>query len=240
MNIRSIWFLSLITISMISCADQPTIESAVKHQGALRNMMSGNLEATLSLDSLQQLPHLYALGALEDLKGEIQVFDGISYVSKSGPNNRVKLESHFNHKAALLVYAQIPEWNNGMPLNPFSNNAELEKQIKEAALQNGLDVDQAFPFLLKGKSISLNWHVINWPEGDNVHNHKKHQETGSNGILKNENVEIIGFYSETHQAIYTHHTTFLHMHFKTDKELPIAGHIDQLIGVDMKLYLPKN
>jgi alpha-acetolactate decarboxylase len=232
--------LLLIAISVINCTDQPTIDQTVKHQGALRNMMSGNLEATLSLDSLQLLPHLYALGALEDLKGEIQVFDGISYVSKSGTNNKVVIESNFNHKAALLVYAQIPEWNYGMELNPFSNNAELEKQIKEAALQNGLDVDHPFPFLLKGKTISLNWHVINWPEGDMVHNHKKHQETGSNGILKKENVEIIGFYSEKHQAIYTHHTTFLHMHFKTDKERPIAGHIDQLIGVDMKLYLPKN
>lgn len=232
--------LLLIATSVINCTDQSTRDHTVKHQGALKNMMSGNLEATLSLDSLQELPHLYALGALEDLKGEIQVFDGVSYVSTSRPNNKVEIDSNFNHKAALLVYAQIPEWNDGMALKPFSNNAELEKQIKEAALQNGLDVDQAFPFLLKGKSISLDWHVINWPEGDNVHNHKKHQETGSNGILKKENVEIIGFYSEKHQAIYTHHTTFLHMHFKTDKERPIAGHIDQLIGVDMKLYLPKN
>ncbi|AUC79254.1 decarboxylase [Nonlabens sp. MB-3u-79] len=240
MNKLKFLLLLIIATSIINCADQPTKDNTVKHQGALKNMMSGNLEATMSLDSLQLLPHLYALGALEDLKGEIQVFDGVSYVSKSTTNNKVEIDSSFNHKAALLVYAQIPEWNDGVALKPFSNNAALEKQIKEAALKNGLDVDQAFPFLLKGNAISLDWHVINWPEGDQVHNHKKHQETGSNGILKKKNVEIIGFYSEKHQAIYTHHTTFLHMHFKTDKERPIAGHIDQLIGVDMELYLPKN
>ncbi|MFT7119524.1 MAG: alpha-acetolactate decarboxylase [Flavobacteriales bacterium] len=240
MNKLKFLLLMIIATSVINCAGQTTIDNTVNHQGALRNMMSGNLEATMSLDSLQLMPHLYALGALEDLKGEIQVFDGVSYVSKSNPNDKVEIDSSFNHKAALLVYAQIPEWNYGMELKPFSNNAELEKQIKEAALQSGSNVDQAFPFLLKGNAISLDWHVINWPEGDKVHNHKKHQETGSNGILKKENVEILGFYSEKHQAIYTHHTTFLHMHFKTDKERPIAGHIDQLIGVDMKLYLPKN
>jgi acetolactate decarboxylase len=239
MNKLKLLLLLIIATSVVSCADQPTADSTVKHQGALRNMMSGNLEATMSLDSLKQLPHLYALGALEHLKGEIQVFDGVSYVSKSGPNNNVEIASSFNHKAALLVYAQVPEWNYGVELDPFSNNAELERQIKEAALKNGLDVDLPFPFLLKGKAISLDWHVINWPKGDNVHNHKKHQETGSNGILKEEDVEIIGFYSEKHRAIYTHHTTFLHMHFKTDKEHPIAGHIDQLIGVDLQLYLPK-
>jgi hypothetical protein len=57
--------LLILATSMASCNDKKTLNNNVKHQGALMQIMSGNLEATASLDSLQSLPHLYALGALE-------------------------------------------------------------------------------------------------------------------------------------------------------------------------------
>lgn len=80
-NLRIILLLAIV-ISCCSCDNETVIDTSVKNKGALMQLMSGNLEATASLDSLQTLPHLYALGALENLKGEIQIFDGVSYVSK--------------------------------------------------------------------------------------------------------------------------------------------------------------
>ncbi|MBT8254329.1 MAG: hypothetical protein KJN68_10175, partial [Bacteroidia bacterium] len=48
----------------------------VKYSGALKTIMSGNIQPVLSLDSLSNYKNLYALGAVENLKGEIQIFDG--------------------------------------------------------------------------------------------------------------------------------------------------------------------
>jgi alpha-acetolactate decarboxylase len=231
--------LLILATSIASCNDKKTIDSNVKHQGTLKQIMSGNLEATTSLDSLQSLPHLYALGALEHLEGEIQVFDGISYVSKSTAAASVVLESTFDHKAALLVYAQVPEWSEAITLEHFSENSALEKQIKAAAILQGIAVEQPFPFLLKGTAATLDWHVIKWVKGDTLHNHKKHKTNGAQGALENRDVEVIGFYSANHQTVFTHHSTFLHLHFKTDDPQIVAGHVDGLTGDQLQLYLPQ-
>ncbi|MFT5926585.1 MAG: alpha-acetolactate decarboxylase [Rubritalea sp.] len=233
-----LWLLILAT-SIASCNDIKNLNSTVKHQGSLMQIMSGNLEATASLDSLQSLPHLYALGALEHLEGEIQVFDGVSYVSKSAAAASVVLESTFDHKAALLVYAQVPEWSEAITLDRFSENSVLEKQIKAAAILQGIAVEHPFPFLLKGTAATLDWHVINWIKGDTIHNHKKHKTSGAKGTLENRDVEVIGFYSENHQTVFTHHATFLHLHFKTDNQQVVAGHVDGLTGDQLQLYLPQ-
>lgn len=230
---------------LFSCQNNQVKQHEVSHSGALMNLMSGNLEATASLDSLQTLPHLYALGALENLKGEIQIFDGASFVSKKEVFNKVKIAPTYDHNASLLVYAQVPEWSDAISLNEFTTNSQLEKQIKTAAIAQGKDVEKPFPFLIKGKPSLLKWHVIDWKDGDMVHNHKKHQESGPHGTFENEEVEIIGFYSEKHKAVFTHHTTFLHMHFKTDFKDGIAGHVDAIFGENvfgnqLELYLPKN
>ncbi len=243
MKSRLIGVLIFIML-LFSCTSNTDQEVQVKHYGALRNLMSGNLKATASLDSLKQKPKLYALGALENLKGEIQIFDGVSFVSRKDVFNKVKIESDYNHNAALLVYAEVPEWSDAISLNSFTSNSQLETQIKEAAVKNGIDTEQPFPFLIKGKPSLLKWHVIDWKDGDMIHTHKKHQESGPHGAFENEEVEIIGFYSEKHKAIFTHHTTFLHMHFKTNFKDRIAGHVDAVLGENvfgnqLELYLPK-
>lgn len=215
----------------VSCVDSSTAQ--VEYSGALRTIMSGNLEATTSLDTLSQKKHLYALGAVADLKGEIQIFD-------SKPSNSVVVDSSlqindsYDAKAALLVYAQVEQWE-AFTMENIRTKEELEKRIFEMATSHGIDVDAPFPFLLEGEVATMDWHVIQWKEGDTIHNHNKHKEAGLNGVLKNRDVEIIGFYSTKHKAVFTHHSTNMHMHFKTDDDT-MAGHVDDLV-LDKKLIL---
>tara|TARA_R110001632_G_scaffold19898_4_gene59827 strand:- start:2318 stop:3010 length:693 start_codon:yes stop_codon:yes gene_type:complete len=209
----------------------------VKHSGALKTMMSGNIQSVISLGSLSNKKHLYALGAVENLKGEIQIFN-------SKPSNSFVLDSSlqikdsYNLKAALLVYAEVEEWDVTEVSN-MTAKSDLEKVIFETAKSNGINVEKPFPFLLEGTVASIDWHVINWKDEDKVHSHKKHTKSGLNGKLKNSSVLIIGFYSTKHKAIFTHHTTNMHMHFKTDDNT-IAGHIDDLqLENQLTLKLPK-
>jgi alpha-acetolactate decarboxylase len=223
--------IALLSFSTYSCVDSSTAQ--VEYSGALRTIMSGNLEATISIDTLSQKKHLYALGAMADLKGEIQIFD-------SKPSNSVVVDSRlqindsYAVKAALLVYAQVEQWE-AFTMENISTKEELENRIFETAKSNGVPVDAPFPFLLEGEVATMDWHVIQWKEGDTIHNHNKHKEAGLNGALKNRDVEIIGFYSTKHKAVFTHHSTNMHMHFKTDDDT-MAGHVDDLV-LDKKFIL---
>ena len=238
-KITHITVLALLAIAFASCRDKaPKVLSAeVTHFGALKTIMSGNIQPVISLDSLSNIKHLYALGAVGNLKGEIQIFN-------SKPSNSVVVDSSlqikdsYNLKASLLVYAEVEAWDV-FKIEKATTKSDVEKQIFEIATNNGIDVEKPFPFLVEGPIASLDWHVINWKDGDTIHNHKKHKESGLHGTLQDIQVQIIGFYSTKHKAIFTHHTTNMHMHFKTDDNA-IAGHIDDLLlNETVTLKLPK-
>lgn len=228
----------IIILLVLSCQSNKdkTLNTKVKYSGALRTIMSGNIASNISLDSLSQKERLYALGAMENLKGEIQIFN--SKPSNSFVvNNTINIDNAYDIKASLLVYAQVKKWNT-FQVNSNLNKSELEAKIFELAKTHDINIEQPFPFLIEGTVSSLDWHVINWKDGDTVHNHKKHKESGLNGTLANSGVEILGFYSTKHKAIFTHHTTNMHMHFKTTDNA-FAGHVDDVKIKEVIIKLPK-
>ena len=230
---------TILVLLFSSCqnADKKATATEVKYSGALKTIMTGSIQSVINLDSLSAKKQLYALGAVENLEGEIQIFD-------SKPSNSfvvdstLKIIDSYQLKAALLVYAEVEEWDS-YEISNITTKSDLEEKIFETAKSKGINIEKPFPFLLEGTISSLDWHVINWKQGDTIHNHKKHKEAGLNGILRNTGVEILGFYSTKHKAVFTHHTTNMHMHFKTNDN-NIAGHIDDLqLDNQLILKLPK-
>ena len=235
--ILPILLLLLSCFLVTSCKKESS--GNVFYSGALRTMMSGNLEATASLDSLSKKSHLYALGAFENLKGEIQIFDGKA-INSTVQTNELVFDKTFDKKAALLVYAEVANWQDVKIPNQINSLTQLEEFIEEQSKQIGLNTEKPLPYLIEGNAKSLNWHIIDWKDGNTEHTHQKHKESGLNGIEENIEIEIIGFFSKSHKAVFTHHSTFLHMHFKT-KDEKLAGHVDELtLGNQMILRLPKS
>ncbi len=229
-------FIGLVGV-VLSESCENTIGADVKYEGALHEMMSGDLQARISLDSLSQEQNLYAIGAIENLKGEVQIFDSEPFNSVVD-NREIILDKTFDIKAVLLVYAQVPHWHNFEIPAGINSSAKLEEFIFKQANANDIDITEPFPFLIEGSPKSLDWHVIDWKDGDTVHSHQKHKEAGEHGVLKKRKVEIIGFYSTAHKGIFTHHSTLVHMHFKTD-DRKLAGHVDKLVlDRNMILRLP--
>ena len=238
-KIKSIISLFLIVFFVLACQQKSKEKKPleVQYAGALRTIMSGNIQSVISLDTLSNKKHLYALGAVENLKGEIQLFNSKPFNSFV-IDSSLQIKNDFALKASLIVYAEVKEWES-FEIKNCTTKSDLEEQIFKIATEYNIDTNKPFPFLLEGNVKSLDWHVINWKDGDTIHNHKKHKESGLNGTLQNKDVEIIGFYSTKHKAIFTHHTTNMHMHFKT-KDGAIAGHIDDLLlNNSITLKLPK-
>jgi len=231
------YFLFAIIISFLTWGCNSKQEVEVLHSGALMELMSGNLGATVSLNDLATKDHLYALGALEQLQGEILVMDGAVYVSTVN-DSTVRMSNGWGQKAALLVYSEVANWIEVEIPPDLKVQKDLEAFVKGIAGTLGIDTDKPFPFLLEGEVERLDWHVINWDVTDKVHTHEKHQNAGLNGKLTDEAVTILGFYSEAHKGIFTHHSSNMHLHFK-GIDGAIAGHVDDLVLSErMKLKLP--
>jgi len=237
-----IYVMIIATISMIySCQSQKDdkLSYHVENRGALKNFMKeGDISAKANLQDVKYIDHLYALGALEDLQGEIQIWDGVP-TNTSVNNNQLIISDSFNAKASLLVYASVEKWKEIKIPDEVNTYKELENFIELSATRNQIDIEEPFPFLLEGFLDSLDWHVIKWDIEDTNHTHERHRTSGLYGTLKNKNLEMLGFYSNKHHAIYTHHTTNMHLHFKTVGN-DIAGHVDGLtLGGNMILKLPE-
>lgn len=236
--------LILLVLIIFSCKKtketqniNPTFK--VEFKGALKNIMfKRDLSAKAQLNDYKEITHFYALGAIENLKGEIQIFDSKSY--NTFVNDTIlQFDKTFNKNASLFVYASVKKWKTIHIPSTIKTKKTLETYIEKTAKDNGINIHQPFPFLIEGKLKSFDWHVINWKDGDTEHSHEKHVNSGLHGTIKNREVKILGFYSDAHHTIFTHHSTNMHMHFTT-KNKKIAGHLDDLIlGKNMILKLPE-
>lgn len=232
-------FVILLLVSLIGCSSNDKVE--VMHFGALKNAMKQNdLTAYVSSDTID-LKNFYALGALEGLKGELLIMDGQVYTSSQGDstNNSLDLKQNIDFSANFLVGAKVSKWISIDVPKTIKTKSDLEKFVSEKAIEQGFDKADPFPFLLEGSTKSTSWHVVNWDANDSIHTHEKHIKSGVYDTDLEEDVIILGFYSEHHKGIFTHHSSFLHMHVLNDKKA-IMGHLDDLtLGAKMILKLPK-
>lgn len=231
----------IITLSIASCGTKidKSAEIKVEHKGALKNFMrKGDISPKADLKELENVKHLYALGAVENLKGEILILDSKPFISLPNKDG-YSIENTYDLKTTLLVYASVEKWKSYEIPGEIISYQDFEAYVEEVAAKNGINTEQPFPFMIEGIIKSAQWHVINWPEGDSVHTHKKHQTVGPHGTIENRDVDILGFYSKHHHAIFTHHATNMHLHVKT-KDSELSGHLDGMIlGQQMVLKLPQ-
>jgi acetolactate decarboxylase len=229
----------LIVLSICFCTSAWATEVEVGYAGALYNFMhEGDLSAKFSLSELKGKDHVYALGAVENLKGEIQIFDGVPEITFA-KNGEVSFDNTFERNATLIVYSQVTSWQDVVIPDEIVTRSQFENYLKMAASEHGIDIEKPVPFLIVGKTKFIDWHVIDWDPSDKVHTHIKHTNSGPHGRIEDTEVMILGFYSNKHRAIFTHHESDLHMHFITEGKT-LAGHIDNLeLGPEMVLKLPE-
>lgn len=216
----------LILIISMGCANSTTKQTQstkVKISGEMKNVMRlGKLEGNISLDTLSQ-KNLYGIGPVEYLKGELMIFDGISYVSKVETDSTMTIETSFEVKAPFFVYAQVDDWKSETLTDSIFNLETLEVYLDEKFK----DRNEPVVFKVEGAIDSAIIHIVNLPEGTKASS----PEEAHQGIVyypvSKENVDILGFFSRKHQAVFTHHDTFMHLHLIT-KNREMMGHLDEI------------
>ena len=211
-------------------------DNAVKITGAMRNVMhKGELFGTIAIDTLSNKQHLYGLGPLEYLKGEIMIIDGSAYVSNVVDDTVMKVEENWNAKAPFFVYVHVENWKQAPLPDSIQSIAQLENFL------NAYTKNQVRPFAFKVIATieAGNIHIVNLPDGTVVHSPEEAHQNQQSYELKNEEVEMIGFFSTEHQGVFTHHDSYVHIHLIT-KDRKKMGHLDQvsLKKGTVKLFLP--
>ncbi|MBO3700735.1 acetolactate decarboxylase [Roseivirga sp. E12] len=218
--------LILLTFCVLQACETAEQSTSVEHFGILREiMMQQKLEANANLMDLNGKSNTYALGALEGLSGEILILDGkpLNGLAKQG---QLKINRSFDYKATLLVMTQVKDWHKVSLEGMIENNSDLQALVAREAEKRGINTDEAFPFLLKGDFEEIEWHVINAAEAT-AQNHDAYKAAGLKGKGGYSGASILGFYSNQHEGVFTHHGSYLHMHFVNDEETEM-GHVDNL------------
>lgn len=210
----------LLTVLFVSCHNFRA-SSSIEVVGQMRDVMwKGDLTGKISTDSLNHL-NAYGLGPIENLKGEIILLEGQTFISKVIDSNTHQVTQVNSAKAPFFVYS------NESHLNSISvGPAELSlKSIEELIDSLYFDYDNPLLVRIDGVFENLTIHSVNLPMGSSVTSPNEAHEGLTQYSYKNMSGTIVGFFSRKHQAIFTHHDSYFHAHFISD-DRNIMGHLD--------------
>jgi acetolactate decarboxylase len=172
------------------------------------------------------------VGALEGLAGEVTIYQGKTWISKDDP----KAVEATDESATLLFAAHVTDWNE-MHNESAIEADQLERVIRNAARQSGLDSGKPFPFVIEGR-LTVEAHVIRGacPHGG-ASSDPPPPITFS---LKDEPGTLVGIFAENSEGILTHHGTKIHAHVLTKEQPHRSGHVDSAsVAASSILRLPK-
>jgi len=226
--------LSLLSFFMIAgCHETIKKETTVKVVGAMRDVMhEGKLEGSVSIDTLGNSKGLYGLGPVEFLSGEILIIDGKTFVSKVVNDSVMNVEETNKVKAPFFVYSDVQEWKE-IELPPSVKDLKSLEHFLDHKTKNSV---RPFTFKLSGKVKSANIHIVNLPKGTKVSSPKEAHVGLISYLIGEEDVDIIGFFSTEHKAVFTHHDTFMHLHLIT-KDRKKMGHLEEVAFIPGKMKL---
>ena len=232
--------LTLATTALLlwNCnAPAPAPDQVAKAQvsvsGAMRNVMwKGELGGTIQLDTISAREHLYALGPVSYLRGEIMAVDGKVYVSRVTTDTSMAVELSPDVSAPFLVFADVKAWQEITLPPTVKSIQELEALLDQATKEQ----PRPFAFKLEGTVSKAQIHVQNLPKGATVSSPEEAHRGQVKFPVGQEEATIVGFFSTEHQGVFTHHDTYLHMHLITG-DRALMGHLDELTIENMKLYV---
>ena len=169
--------------------------------GAQREtIMNGKLAAALDLKNLADLPHLYGLGPIEQLRGEVTIVDSRPALARVSPDGAVNVTRSFEIGVPFFVWAEVPKWIKTPIPAEVRSFEDLEHFLPRAAEVNGLDAEKPLPFLVTGREDLIEYHILN-RVGDLPHNMEAHKRIQFVFELERVEATIVGFHSTRYRGV---------------------------------------
>ncbi|QNR23885.1 acetolactate decarboxylase [Croceimicrobium hydrocarbonivorans] len=215
--------------------EDSSIAPALDITAAMRKVMwKGELEAKIRFDSLN-LDDYYGLGPLEGLAGELMIWNGKVWVSRFISADSMQVSEDPRSGAPFFVGSRIKNWQKIELPTYIKDIHSLEKFLDEQAYYSG----QPYAFRLEGRLSYADIHLQNLKPGSKVSSPEEAHAGQTNYQLENINADILGFYSQEHQGVFTHHDSHLHMHLLS-KDQQWMGHLDSANFNQIILFIPES
>ncbi len=207
-------------------------------RGSMQEIYKDNAAAKVSLKDLQSKEHLYALGPLSGLRGEILIWDSIPSESRAN-KGEIQVKHDWNESAAFLVWASVKKWKKLMVPDSVRSPAMFEQWMSSMVGGDDFPLRRQFPFLIKGHFGRIAWHVVNVKDDGKPLTPQKHQSQKFHGQTMDVRAEMLGFYSPEHQGYFIPPGRATHLHVKVGEEL--VAHVDDFDPFGdhgLNLYIP--
>jgi len=204
--------------------------------GEMRRMFTAqDIRPNVDLAKMKEDPHLYALGPLAGLKGEITVVDSEVFVSKAGGNQAVVTQDP-NAKAVFLVFSSVPAWRSiALPTNVLS-----ETDLA-AFLQNQMPAGTRSAFLVRGTAARARYHIQNYQGRAKDLTHEAHDKAKVFFELSETPVQLLGFFTNREEdgGLFVHRNQTTHIHVISQGRKSM-GHLESIIlSPGATLFLPE-
>jgi acetolactate decarboxylase len=210
-------FLALAPMIALAGADVHVL-------GEMRRMFTTHdIRPNVDLAKINQSPHLYALGPVAGLRGEITVLDGQVFVSKASAG-QVMVAIDPNVKSVFLVYASVPAWRS---IN-LPTNALTEKDLA-TFLETQMPTNSRSVFLVQATALSARYHVQNYKGQAADLTHEAHDKAKAFYEIANVPVELVGFFTNREEDagsfVHMGQTTHIHLISRDRKQM---GHLESI------------
>lgn len=221
---------------MLEVAQISFCQPVVKHAGAMRNMGAQNFKANISIDTLTR-KGLFGIGPYGTMQGEITVWNGRPLIAQVQADGSASVSQRWQTQAPFFVYANVNEWQKHEVMVRINSLADVQVAIENLIKEKGYSLFNPFPFRIETKVDELTTHVVT-PRSSEVPGYMAGKNQFSY-VYQNISGELIGFYSQQHQGIFTHKDSYIHVHFVSD-DMTIMGHVDKITITERKviIYLP--
>lgn len=209
----------------------------VETLGANANFAKGDFGSYANLADFRLRRHLYAVGPVQHLGGEVTVIDSVPYAVQV-EDGKLKVTSAWEYQPPFLAHSEVAQWRKIAIPDVVHSYADFERWIGSAAAQQGLAEGRPFAFRIQARPSTLTVTVMNRPASA-VPGDKPTRAYQTTWNVGGQDTDFVGFYSTQHTGVFLGAGEKVHIHAVT-RDRKIAGHVqDFALPPGAVLFLPR-
>lgn len=235
-------YVIVIFLLLLSIKNGISQSYNVKVAGKMSKIGKENrVDADILVDTINYT-NLYALGPVENLRGEMIIWDNKRYIAALTDDKKPMVQKNTkNLKAIFLAYANVSKWDTLVIKDNIGSLQKLQILISKKASEKGMDTTKAFPFLMYARVAYGKGHIMFKDTTEKVLNAAVLKAAKNINSFEGIDARMLGFYSQNHQTVFTPQGSFIHIHYLLSNKYQ-AGHLDEIIfdpQTPIRLLIPK-